>query len=177
MRYMQKAEFRSASITRKEYVWYVEFIKVNGIKSIMEFGPGVTTYALLESADTIVRSYEHNDKWLSWARELFDHEPRVDVRKYPDVDYAGPYDMINVDAPPGKGHHSRMDTCLIASELSDLFILHDARRDGEKSTIEVFVDKGWGFEYLPTERGIAILSKRLYTKVDPDAVFDTYKLQ
>jgi predicted O-methyltransferase YrrM len=167
MRYLDQMSFTPAAITRQEYLFLAEFTRCNGVQTVLEFGPGVSTYAFLESHCAIY-SFEHNPVWLARYSEQFEGWARVHVHQYdakqemlalPPIENV-PIDMAFIDAPAGGPPPSRRNTCMAASRHTDIFLLHDARRVGEQATLAIFRKKGWQCEVLPFGRGIAICQRR-----------------
>ena len=64
MDYFSELTFDNGTITPREYLDLVEFVRQNRFESVLEFGPGVSTYAFLEN-DCEVYTFEHDPKWLN----------------------------------------------------------------------------------------------------------------
>ena len=107
MEYFSKLKFGGGAITPRDYLYLVEFVKQNGFKNILEFGPGISTYAFLED-NCNVYTFEHHPRWFNLYSEEFESFDNVHVLKYdakneilslPQVEGTS-FDMAFVDAPP-----------------------------------------------------------------------------
>lgn len=167
MDYFSELTFDSGSIRPEEYLYLVEFIKRNGFKSILEFGPGVSTYAFLEN-NCDVYTFEHNPMWFNSYRREFVNFDNVHVSEY-DAENETLYlpqikektfDMAFIDAPPGGRDLARLKTCSAASKYTGVFILHDCGRADEKAILNVFERKGWKSEIVSFGRGFGICCRK-----------------
>ena len=166
MKYKENVIFRSASITKIEYSYLVELVKINNFKNILEFGPGASTYAFLENQCNIW-SLEHHPEWFKKKNEDFIEEPLVNLFLYDknkDIEIEGisdkKFDMAFIDGPPGSKSPSRMLSCQYASERTDIFLLHDCHRDAEKDTIDIFKKNGWKTFIIEKGRKIGVCYKK-----------------
>lgn len=156
---------------------------VEGAKSVLEFGPGFTTWALIEAGVEKIVSLESNPDWL--------REKAIEFREYPQAQFGlyhdepvvkadevadQKFDIALVDAPAGFSHvipgrisrkaHpgmeqcSRLNTCLFALERAPVVLLHDARRPLERGTLGELWKRGYRFEIYPTRGGIAKIWQR-----------------
>ena len=150
-----------------------------GAKSVLEFGPGDSTQAILDCGVEKVVTCEDIDKWLNVARDRFDKEPRVRVLRFfdempvrveelPDDET---FDIAFVDAPKGfnpvrKVHEgiadcSRLNTLLYALGRCPVVLLHDATRPLERASLgRVWATGQVDIEFLPTRIGMARITKR-----------------
>jgi hypothetical protein len=156
-----------------------------GAKTALEFGPGVSTFALIEAGVEKIVTLEHNAEWFDKAVEQFKDYPQVEISQYYDepVVLAGveeDFDIAFVDSPKGHTHKviealgvrkvhqgqedcSRLNTCLFALDRAPIVYLHDAYRPLERGTLGRLNALGHRFEYIaPTKRGIA----RIWRKTD-----------
>ncbi len=159
--------FNSFSISPEEYQWLRGFVRENGIRKVLEFGPGTSTWAFLEAGCQIV-SLEYQDKWYRHYRREFAEHPQVTILRYdndpelqiPELDDCK-FDLAFVDSPVGKlgvlyKRFARINSCEYVASRTDTWILHDARREGERNTLSVFEDKGWSVEVIDKGAGMAI---------------------
>lgn len=132
--------------------------KARGYKSCLEFGPGISTLALIEAGVERIVTCEHDPEWLERAKEQFKPFPQVTVIPYLDEPIATAdlgserFDFAFVDSPkgynprpnlpkggrkvhPGQEDCSRLNTCLLALEHTDIAYLHDAKRPLERGTL------------------------------------------
>ena len=129
------------SITEQDWRFIQRIIRDEGIKTVLEFGPGLSSLMLagIEGLDVI--SYEedaeHADqilgkfqKYKSPSKDSLEIRP-WDGREMKDA--LGKFDLAFVDGPKGKanGGPGRGASIRIASEASDRVIIHDAGREDE----------------------------------------------
>ena len=60
----------SFTISKMEYWYIAEFVRLNGFRRALEFGPGLTTYALLEN-NCEVFALETEDEWYRRSQTRF----------------------------------------------------------------------------------------------------------
>lgn len=167
----EQASFNSYSITRDEYDWLQTFIRENDIKTVIEFGPGASTWCFLE-AGCEVCSLEYQEKWYRHYRKEFADNPHVTIIDYtnepdlsiPELD-SRTFDLGFVDSPVGKlGVHykqfARINACEYVAARTDVWMLHDARRHGERNTLSLFEDKGWTIDMIESGLGIAVVRRK-----------------
>jgi hypothetical protein len=127
-----------------------------GKKSVLEFGPGFSTYAFIEAEIPRILCLEYLDKYYDFAKERFKDFPQVEIRRFYDepvadlevtVDEPWPmsFDLAFVDSPkgyagartahPGQEDCSRFNTCLLALKHAPVVLLHDAYRPLERGTL------------------------------------------
>jgi hypothetical protein len=132
--------------------------EATGKKRVLEFGPGCSTWALIEAGVPEIVTCEYQDDWREKAKEQFKDYPQVKVVKFWDepearAEIEGEFDLAFVDSPKGYKHipgitppggrvaHkgqedcSRLNTCLLALKHSPLVLLHDAARALERGTL------------------------------------------
>lgn len=148
-----------------------------GVKSALEFGPGISTLALIEAGVEKIVTLEHDPKWFDAAVAQFKDYPQVSVRTYKDepvveADVEGEFDIAFVDSPkgfvhvvrnvegtrkrhPGQEDCSRLNTCLFALKHAPIVYLHDACRPLERGTLGRLNQMGHKFEFTPGWAGMA----------------------
>ncbi len=150
MKYKHMAPFSDYSVNPKEYDYLVSTAKKLDVSRILEFGPGVSTFAFLENKCKIW-SLEYNQEWLDKFREMVDN-PNVKMQKFVNKPYISvdkiddmSFDLGFVDSPTGGCFVSycRLSSALYASYRCKYIIIHDADRKGEKNTISVLREMGW----------------------------------
>jgi hypothetical protein len=124
--------------------------EAGGKKSVLEFGPGFSTYAFIEAGVPRILCCEYLDKWLELGKERFKDYPQVELIRFLDepeakADIEGQFDLALVDSPkgyagartahPGQEDCSRLNTCLLALMHSPIVLLHDAYRPLERGTL------------------------------------------
>lgn len=159
---MRDLDFQPATITKEGYDLLVKYIKTNNIKSVLEFGPGISTYAFIDCGCDIV-TLEHADWFYEKYKKEFAEYPNVAVMQYKNLPYIDiqlnkRFDMAFIDAPPAVALHpfSRLNTCEFAARYTKVILLHDAQRIGEMLTQALFNQRGWSVKIiLVNDKGIA----------------------
>ncbi len=154
-----------------------------GASSVLEFGPGASTLALIEAGVPKIVTLEHDPAWLEIQKDKFKDHPQVTVAGYTDtVPVAADeiafqdFDMAFVDSPQGFSHAlkgrtprvrhpgmedcSRLNTCLFALERAPVVYLHDAYRSIERGTLGRLNGMGHKFTYIERSKcGIARIER------------------
>lgn len=170
---MSLYKFNRAGPTREEYDIILDNAKNK--TTVLEFGPGSSTFAFVEAQVQQIYSCEHDDRWMQRAKEMFSEYPQIkllsfDHRQFPliieEVESKW-FDLILVDAPVGLhgkstprfARHencSRWNTLKWAITHSDCVLLHDAKREGEKESLKKITELfNHNVEVFDTEKGIA----------------------
>ncbi|MFX1295908.1 MAG: hypothetical protein ACFFD2_13790 [Promethearchaeota archaeon] len=157
-------KLKTGFISSDDYAFLYKFCQKHKIKKILEFGPGTSTYCFLKFKNVKLISYEYNQEWLKNAQEKFKNYPNIKICKFEnkenlDIDIKETFDLAFIDSPLGSPSMSRLNTCLWASQQTNLIILHDARRKGEQETINYFETFGWKSTFINTNKGICLLTK------------------
>lgn len=148
-------------------------------KSVLEFGPGISTLALIEAGVGKIVTLEHDPEWFDVAVAKFKEYPQVTVGHYADevpvtADKIADqeFDLAFVDSPKGFIHPvpgikgvrkrhagyedcSRFNTCAFALERAPVVYLHDAKRPLERGTLGRLNAMGHKFELMPGRAGMA----------------------
>jgi hypothetical protein len=151
---------------------------VQGVSSVLEFGPGGTTDVFIKAGVPRIITCEYIEKWYEAARERFSENVNVGVLRFNDtvpvtVEGLDPDEMFDigfVDAPKGyaaarKAHPgyedcSRFNTTLFALERCKVVYLHDATRPLERGTLGRLHVMGYDHEFLDSPFGLARIWKR-----------------
>lgn len=134
----------------------------DGANSALEFGPGLSTLALIEAGVKHILTLEHDPEWHRKAVEEFKPYRGVHVARYENVAPVAlcealeghpQFDLAFVDSPsgvyfdhpdkskagrvvfPGQEDCSRLNTCLAALRHSPILYLHDWFRANERATL------------------------------------------
>lgn len=145
--------FSKGSIDPWEFVWLANFVRANRVKKILEFGPGMSTYAFLAGGAVQIETYEHHPEWRQKAKQEFAAYSAVSLRTYANVKDLGwvedrtMFDLAFVDAPPAKAAgsppYARWNTVQAASKITKRILLHDALRHHEGKILEMMKEQGW----------------------------------
>lgn len=130
-----------------------------GAKSALEFGPGLSTLALVEAGVKHIVTLEHDTRWLRKAVQALKPYPQCRILRYENVapealctslEANRQFDLAFVDSPcgteglakkpererlAGQEDCSRLNTCLAALRHSKLIYLHDWFRANERATL------------------------------------------
>ncbi len=134
-------EFGGGCLTQEDWDFIKNTIKENNVKTVLEFGAGLSTLLLNELPIKTV-TYETYDGWIDKIKKL---NPNCDVRLWDGkaIDNVEKADLVFVDGP-ASGANREFST-KIASEVSDLIIVHDATRPDELKWQEKYIkDKFFG---------------------------------
>jgi hypothetical protein len=137
------------TLPREDYAILLR--EATGKQSVLEFGPGFSTFAFIEAGVPRILCCEYLDKWLEIGKERFKDYPQVEIIRYLDepeamADIGGEqFELALVDSPkgyagartahPGQEDCSRLNTCLLALKHSPVVLLHDAYRPLERGTL------------------------------------------
>jgi hypothetical protein len=138
-----------------------------GAKSVVEFGPGFSTFAFLEAMVPEIVGLEHNPEWFDIQTDRFKEYPNVTIDwYYNEAPVAGvpanvsgrEFDLAFVDSPkgyaaarvihPGQEDCSRLNTCLAALKLAPVVVLHDAIRPLERGSLSKLNAMGHTIEWI-----------------------------
>ena len=120
--------FGGGSLTIQDWEFMQSVIKENNVKTVLEFGAGLSTL-LLDDLGLKVISFETMEGWIKKLKVI---KPNLDIRLWDgkDIQNIGlKYDMAFVDGP--SGGRTREFSTKIASELAEIVIVHDASRVNE----------------------------------------------
>lgn len=162
-------------------------VVMSGAKTALEFGPGLSTQALLDAGIQRVVTCENIDKWLAVAKKRFKKDERVTVLKFHDefpviVDGLDPnekFDIGFVDAPkgfypvrkvhPGYADCSRLNTLLFALNRCKVVFLHDAVRPLERGSLgRIWATGHFDIEFMTGKFGMARITHREQKQDRPD---------
>lgn len=152
-------------------------------RSILEFGPGISTLALIESGAERIATCEYQERWLVQAGEMLKGHPHVSVHRYwnevpvrVDGLTRKTFDLAFVDSPlgtpsrnsvrhPDQEECNRFNTVLYALDCAPVVLLHDAKREGESYTLCRLIAFGHKVEHIDTRKGIARITRRAAEEV------------
>jgi hypothetical protein len=137
------------------------------VGSVVEFGPGFSTFAFIEAGVPEILGLEHDPEWHDPQVERFREYPNVVIDwYYNEAPVAGvpkwvserQFDLAFVDSPkgyaakrvihPGQEDCSRLNTCLAALKLAPVVLLHDAIRPLERGTLSKLNAMGYEIEWI-----------------------------
>jgi predicted SAM-dependent methyltransferase len=118
------------AIKYADWEYLMQLIEQYQISTVLEFGSGLSTLLMRENPDLSVVSYESDERWLKLMQEK---APDADIRSWDKKEIKedlGFFDLALVDGPGGGGN--REFSTKIASEHSDIVVIHDEGRDAER---------------------------------------------
>jgi len=151
----------------EDYGQLIDEVQVSGAKTAIEFGPGISTLALIESGLEEIVTCEHDQNWIDCYQRQYAKHKQVKFYKFKnepevvilDLDPDKQFDFGFVDTPKGyaaarvplKGQEdcSRLNTCMAALERAPIVLLHDAYRPLERATLGRLNAMGYKITMLP----------------------------
>lgn len=156
-----------------DYGALISEIRRVAAKKVLEFGPGISTLALVEAGCSEITTLEYQARWMAIAKDRLRFYPKVHLMPYentaeikvPTLDEKS-FDLIFVDSPigsdlptasriAGQENCSRLNTVLWSIARAPIVLLHDAKRPGEGRTLARIVGKVSHIEMINTAKGIA----------------------
>ena len=147
-----------------------------GVQSVLEFGPGSSTWAFIEAGVPEVVSCESDPAWIKSAQTQFGDRAEIVwfdremmPLKIPALN-GRRFDLAFVDAPlgvqsgesveiPGYEGLSRVNSVVFALDHARRVFLHDAKRKGEQRTLHFVQRMGYRVKTHDTLRGMAEIVK------------------
>lgn len=131
-------EWGGGCITSEDWSFIRDTIIKNNVKTVLEFGTGLSTLLMADLGIQVV-TYETMEGWIKKIKEL---KPAADIRLWdgvtlPEQPPLPKFDMAFVDGPAGG--KTRENSTQLASQLSDLIIIHDASRENEMKWQEKYL--------------------------------------
>jgi predicted O-methyltransferase YrrM len=157
------ADFGSWAIERMEFRWLSRWCQEQGIRKVLEFGPGASSYAFV-GAGCDLHSYEADASWLRKHRlhlgiltslSLLSADSLPTSSELPFIP-----DVVMVDGPAYRqgDAYSRRKECAWAMDLCGRFFLHDTKRLGERATLEDYQEKHFHVWHIPSVKGLALVT-------------------
>lgn len=160
--------------------WYSKDFVPQEMK-VLEFGPGISTLAIIEAGIGEIHSCEYDAQWLETSKQMIatcamGETYKLKLHPYRNESFISipaldkmQFDMAFVDSPVGQGKrwvqhigkegYSRFNSTLFALERSSVVFLHDAKRAGEQRTLETLKEMGCQVTMFDTPKGIAVITK------------------
>lgn len=131
--------FGGGSLTDRDWLFMKKTILDNEVKTVLEFGAGLSTLLLGSVVDKVL-TFEMSPGWIKKISVLADRE-KNEIRQWDGLSigsFCGAnFDMAFVDGP--SGGQSREFSTKIAAALAEIVVVHDAGREPERR---------WQKEYL-----------------------------
>ena len=136
-------QFGGGCITEKDWEYIKAVIREYKIKSVLEFGSGLSTL-LFNDAGLKIITFETNQGWIDKLKSI---NPKIDIRLWdgvnmPDISPEHPenkykFDLAFIDGP--SGGKSREHSTKIGALSADVAIVHDANREWERKWQEAYI--------------------------------------
>jgi hypothetical protein len=161
----------SSTLKKHDYGLILQ-IAAKGAKSVLEFGPGISTYAFIEAGVERIVSLEYIAEWRFECEQKFKDYPQVRIGSFQNLPVATgdlgedeTFDLAFVDSPKGNWFHvqnrpgvrealkgqedcSRLNTCVLALKHAPVVYLHDAYRAYERATLGRLSGMGHKIDYV-----------------------------
>lgn len=156
-----------------DYGALISEVKRLDANRVLEFGPGLSTLALVEAGCGDIITLEYQARWRTAAKNRLWQHKTVKILPYenspeisiPDLEKSR-FDMIFVDSPigtdlptatrfRGQENCSRFNTVSWSLRHAPVVLLHDAKRPGEERTLARIIGKVSHIEIINTAKGIA----------------------
>lgn len=153
------------SVLEDDCRWIVDYCRREGVRRVVEFGPGRSTLAFLQAGCEVLTA-ENDPERLEEARRTFEKAAGVRVCGYRDEPGCGmeepetPPDLVFVDGPVAWNGGSRRHTLEWACRHGRRVLLHDARRPGERQLLRELPAGEWSCRLIPTRKGLALLERK-----------------
>lgn len=153
----------NASIWEEDWVMIKKIIDDYSVRTVLEFGAGLSTIIFNELKLDKVITYENDPKWVDATRKL-NHSADIRLWDGEKVDIEGHFDLAFVDGPRACGSKifGRQHSIEAVSKTADIVIVHDATRPGEmlwsdtylKENYELTFKGGkWDYVYVWIKKG------------------------
>lgn len=123
--------FGGGFITERDWEFIQETIEKYDVKTVLEFGAGLSTVLINSVLKGTLVTYETDPLWIEKVEKI---NKSCDIRKWDgvnfDTTFAIPFDMAFVDGPAGG--ENREASVRAASEFAKIVIVHDAGRVPER---------------------------------------------
>lgn len=129
--------FNGGALTEKDFEFICQTIDKYKVKSILEFGAGLSTLLLNDKLKNVV-TYEDKQVWIDKLNKL---KPGMNLRLWDGktIDTDEHFDMAFVDGPAGD--KPRENSTRIGSERAKIVIVHDAGREWARKYQEEYLSK------------------------------------
>jgi len=122
------------AIDQTDWFFIKDIIRENGVKSVLEFGSGLSSLFMSEKAKVI--SYEMDEEWKDKVESLKTEQNDLEIRIWDGINFKDSIDKVDlifIDGPKGKcnGGVGRETAFQTAVDCSDRIVVHDAGRPEE----------------------------------------------
>lgn len=132
-------EWGGGSITDRDWTFMEKILKDNKVKTILEFGVGLSSLLMASVVDKVV-SYETTPGWIKKIQKIAPKNLTVRTWDGKSIEHSiSKFDMAFVDGPAG-GENREWST-KIASEHANIVMVHDAGRKPEREWQAKYLEK------------------------------------
>jgi hypothetical protein len=171
-RLRERATFNAFSVSQMECERLADFVRQNNIKSVLEFGPGASTWYFADVGCDVV-SLEYDEKWFRRYKQAFQDVPNVRILKFTNASTVlvpelgnRTFDFAFVDSPVGTLYkeRSRLNSCEFVAERTSQWMLHDSQRVAERQTLDEFAIRGWRVEPVPDSPKLSLVKRNTLSR-------------
>ena len=128
-------EFGGGALTELDWEFISDAINKYGVRSVLEFGAGLSTLLLNDKLANVV-TYEDKQGWIDKLKKL---KPGINIQLWNGKDFSNDeqFDMAFVDGPAGDS--GREISTKIASEKCRLVVVHDAGREWARKYQDLYI--------------------------------------
>ena len=167
-------EWGGGSVTDRDWMFILGVIRNYNIKSVLEFGTGLSTLLFNDLGMKIV-TFETNVNWITKVQEI---NSMCDIREWDgkkvNLEEFTEFDLAFVDGPPGGS--SREFSTKIASENAKIIIVHDAGREYEKQWQEKYIKNDFNFISGGGHRCHLWIKKTFFDKPEKEEIILSHKV-
>ena len=135
-------KFNGGALTIRDFRFIEQTIKKYGVKTVLEFGSGLSTLLFADMKLNKFISYECHEGWINKLNGLREN---LDIREWDGYVFNNivdmEFDMAFVDGPSGDSNRER--STQIASERAKIVVVHDAGREHAKIFQEKYLVPGF----------------------------------
>lgn len=171
-------QWGGGSVTDRDWIFMKPLLEKYKIKSVLEFGAGLSTLLLGTIADE-VHTFESQPGWIKKISDMADPNKHTFYTWDPTKEFVPPsvlpkrFDFAFVDGPAG-GENREWST-KAAAQLADVVIVHDAGRVPEKKWQDKYLVEGFEGPGKGGHRCHLWVRKELDEQLNPKPVADPNK--
>ena len=137
-----KFDWGKGAIDPMDWPFLEEVIKKHQVKTVLEFGAGLSTQLFAEKAGVLTDSFETEQAWID---KVTKEAPNAKIHKWNGRDMLGMwpnnYDLAFVDGPANG--QNREQAVRLAANHANIVIMHDATRTYEAQWEEKYLKPGF----------------------------------
>lgn len=166
---MTQENYNPGTISEQEFNIIDSIVKKFSIKTVLEFGPGVSTYVFIKNQCKIL-SIENDIEFLEKNKKRFidynniefflnDQANIINLKNKLDNQI---FDLCFIDGPRADGEQyklfNRIDSYIMAYLNSKYILCHDTNREKDRNSINLIFDSKFSIQELaPSSRGLTLI--------------------